>query len=739
MNTHLKRTLALLIGVPLSWGQTFGQQGESEAAGEEQVYELEALEVVAFQRDYLEMTAQTGIGFAVDRMQAPISTSTIPSDILDDQQVNRVENALRNVAGVQRYKTGNGGEEEFAIRGFDAGENIYKDGVRINSRFNASNIATTETANIERIDVLMGVGSILYGQGLPGGVVNYVTKKPQFESFGSLEMLYGSWDNLRIEGDATGPIGNADEATFAYRIVAAFEDSEDFRDYIARDRAMIAPSLLWQASERTQILLSSEFLDDNYTTDRGQILDGNGTDGYRYSERLNPSQFFGIPGHNTETEVEATRFDARLTHYLNAAWQTELIASTTDVDKTNVDSSPSFIGPGFQTIADNGDTAIQPRFSVGDGSADSFVWNNYFSFQPEGERGWRHRAQISLSHERLQTSNSNFRGSKNVIFNVVDGTYRELDFTLNERNPSIRETREQGILVQDLISISEQTDLLIGARYSNHRFEAFGRGLDSQESEALTPRAGIVYRTSKNLALYGNVALGYLPSEAVDIDGEILDPEHNQQYELGLKWTNSEESLALSAALYQITRQDIAGVDPATIGAAETVTQNFGDARSRGFELQFNGQLTTSWRLIGGYSYVDSEITRAVSQRGSQGLQVDVTGNREPGVPEHSFNFWSVYEVQEGSLEGFGFGGGAFASSDVFVSRENVASYAGWLQVDAVAYYKRENWKAQLNIENLFDKTYNLAQSSVPSDFFGAIRVGTSRPLNATLSFAYAF
>ncbi len=713
--------------------------------------ELDAFTVTAFEREYRELVSSTALGFSASTLQIPLTTTVIPTDILDDQQVNRVENALRNVAGVQRYKTGNGGEEEFAIRGFDSGENIYKDGIRINSRFNASNIATTETANLERIEVLLGVGSILYGQGLPGGIVNYITKKPQFEQSGSLEVLYGSWDSLRAEADITGPLTlGGDDETLAYRLVVAYENSGDFRDFIERDRLLINPSMTWEISDNSRLTVYAEYMQDAYTQDRGQILDGNGIDGYTYSARLDPEMFFGIPGHNTETDLDSLRLYAKYEHQFTDTWKTELLLSTTDVEKTNVDSSPTFIrnqeleavgeSPENlqfrQTISDSGWAAIQPRFTDGEGGADSLVWNHFVDFTTDTIQ---HQAHVSLTYENLTTENSNFRGTNNVLFNVVDRRYLGTDFTLRERAGAERETEEWGVLAQDLMSIGDHWNVLLGARYSNHEFVAFSGGLSEQSSEAFTPRAGVIYRPESNWAFYVNAALGYLPSEAIDVNGDILDPETNQQLEAGIKWENEDGNLSASIAVYEITREDIAGFDPASIGSDEAILQNFGDTRSRGLEIQTIGELLPGWRFIAGYSFVDSEITRAINQLGSQGVNVDVTGNREPGVPEHGFNFWSVYEFQDGPLEGFGFGGGVFASSEVFVSRENRAEYDGWTQVDAVAYYKKDNWKVQLNIENLFDEQYNLAQSSVPTDFFGAIRVGTSRPLNATFSVAYGF
>ncbi|QTD56807.1 TonB-dependent siderophore receptor [Parasphingorhabdus cellanae] len=162
-----------------SMAQT-NRPAENAQSSDAAVAEDSTIVVTAFKRDYLANEDQSiALGIDLSQLETPAAVSVISEDILKDQQVNNVDDALRNVAGVTKFKTGNGGEEKFSIRGFDASQSIYKDGARINNALNASNIPSTETANLQRIEILKGPSALLYGQGQPGGIINYVTKRPE--------------------------------------------------------------------------------------------------------------------------------------------------------------------------------------------------------------------------------------------------------------------------------------------------------------------------------------------------------------------------------------------------------------------------------------------------------------------------------------------------------------------------------------------------------------------------------
>lgn len=697
--------------------------------------QLAPVTVTEFERVYRQNATSSGLGMDADALDVPLTTVSIPMDILEDQQVNNVEDALRNVAGVTKFKQGNGGEEKFSIRGFDASQSLYKDGARINNTFNATNIATTETANIERYDVLKGPASILYGQGEPGGVINYVTKVPLFQNHRSVEVIVGSYDYKRAEVDLTGPINES----LAYRLVASHQDSDDARDFVSRKRTLVAPSITLKVSPQTLLTAQYEYIDDKYTQDRGQVLDGNDATGLYYSSRLNNKQFFGVPGWNEKTNSKYQRYALLAEHYFDDGGALTVRYSRTEVDKELYDSSPR------QTLQPDGSVLIRPGFQEGRGESESAL----VKYQREVAGGsvlglaLRHKLMAQVDYEHAENDGTARSVSPNAVtYNVLTGQYSGIPangFTIAASGTPIRsEFRQQGLVLQDLISVGEKWNLLLGARHTQFKNEEA-----NVTSHDTSPRVGVVYKAADTLSYYASWAKGFVPTTLTGfnpatgngIGGRPVDPESTEQIELGLKALLADRQLEVTAAVFDLRKKDIAVTDPGSLAlpAGEQWSINAGETRTRGFELQGVGKLSETFRLIGGYAYLDNELTKVDPALASQ------KGNRLPGIPKHSGNIWGVYEPAGGFLRGFGFGLGVFAQSKSYVSTENRAKYDGWTQLDAMAYYKGKGWKLQLNAKNLTNEEYNLAQAGTTTDSFGGMRVGTSSPRTFNLSFSALF
>ncbi|HYP17071.1 MAG TPA: TonB-dependent receptor [Opitutus sp.] len=717
------------------------------AEADDQPVQLERLDVQSFRRDYVAPATSTGLGVVADRMDTPLTLMSIPMDILTDQQVNNVEDALRNVAGVSKFKQGNGGEEKFSVRGFDASQSLYKDGARINNAFNATNIATTETANIERYDVLKGPAAILYGQGEPGGVINYVTKKPRFErALGSLELIAGSYDYSRAEFDATGPLTNS----FAYRLVGSWEDSDSYRDAHFRNRKLLAPSLSWRPTAATTLTAQFEYITDRYTQDRGQVLEGDDLTGYFYSSRQDTEQFIGIPGWNDRTTSDFARAAVLVSHAFSASTKLELNASASRVDKLLYDSGTRtpFANSGIVDAA--GNLQMRPSGQGGRGQSEN-ITARVTSSRAGGQlfgADVAHQLLFGADYEHIDNDGKNYAATNltTVTYNLLTRTYTGIPdggYILGTATPGVQtDLYQAGFVAQDLISFGDRWHVLAGARYSRVDNRQT-RGSD----EDVSPRTGIVFRPNRATALYASWSRGFVPTTATGfnpatgdgIGGPGLKPERTEQFELGGRWTTANEALVLNFAIFDLRKADIAYTDPAAVTAFPTTSgrwwsANLGETRTRGVELQAVGRLGSAVRLIAGYAYLDNELTR-----------VDPTfvgtraGNVLPGIPLHSGNLWAVYEAPTGALRGLGFGAGLFAQGDIFASTQNRARYGSWTQFDAVLYYKRDRWKVQLNAKNLTDETYNLAQAGTTTDSFAAIRVGTSAPRTFAFSLAREF
>jgi TonB-dependent siderophore receptor len=698
------------------------QKGEDvPQAATKEVQKLDAVVVRGFRREYRTREAGAGVGMQADALSTPLAVTVVPKDLLADQGITNVEDALRNVSGVTRFKEGNGGEEKFSIRGFDASRNLFIDGARLNNGFNATNIATTETANIERFEVLKGPSAILFGSGLPGGVINYVTKKPTFKPHAAAELLFGSYGFKRFEADATAPVND----TLAWRGVFSHEDSEGFRDFDSRRRTLVNPTLALRLGTDTTVNLGYSHIRDRYTQERGQTL-AEAPDGtYFYSPLLRPDMFLGIPGFNDRTNSTYQRANANLDHRFNDDWRLELIAAGTKVKKQFFDASGDLVQP-------DGTVEIGAGYQEGTGKT------RYLRANLEARFGdaktVEHRVLLSVADDRNRNNPvfADLFGSGLVTFDANTRTYDttgfspEVDFSTLDTS-FFTETVERTLSIQDLITIADRHVVLIGAGHTRFR-----EVLDGYSANKTNPRLGYIYKASPNLSGYANAATGFFPSGATGQFGQFLPPEKMRQLEAGFKADLLEQDLLLTGALFDIEQRDQAVTDPASIALPpdQQWQLNIGKTRTRGAEVQAIGRIARRWRLIAGYAYLDAELV-------DDGPDLFNDGKRLGGIPKHSLNLWAVHEFG-GALQGLALGGGVFAQSRVPIGFENRSFYAGWAQVDLAAYYKTGPWKAQLNVKNLFDREYLLTQA-LSFERLAAIRVGTATPRTLTFSLAREF
>ncbi|MEM7741525.1 MAG: TonB-dependent siderophore receptor [Pseudomonadota bacterium] len=724
----LRETSVLALCVGLASPAALAQESEGDV-----------LVVEGHRRDYLRDDGGVATGLDLSLTETPAAISIISEDILKDQQVNNVDDALRNVAGVTKFKTGNGGEEKFSIRGFDASQSIYKDGARINNGLNASNIPSTETANIERIEVLKGPSALLYGQGQPGGVINYITKRPQAERYSNAEVIIGSYNFYKGEFDTTGAVPGTDDK-IAYRLVASYEDSESFRDETTRQRLLLNPTVSWTPSEQTSLLLGFEYIDDDYTQDRGQFLDGNSVEGFFYSDRQEAEQFYGIPGFNDQTTAESKRIYGIAEHTFNDVWSVELLGSYTDNDKDLFDTNGSptfvFVGsvPALGLIAPEGApneniALISPNKSESEGTTTSIRVSNTFDFTDF--LGFEHQLLASFNYEDFKTTGEAFGSTDLASYNVVTREYVVPELTFFSTGSGVRgESSEYGFNVVDYITLTEQFSVLIGGRFSDFTDE-----LNDEDETDFSIRAGLVYTPIDVLSFYASYSEGYSPNGSNGaLDPEPLDPERSKTYELGAKLTLRDEQLLITAAVFDTTSENIAFVVDQF--AALPVLDTFGEYTSLGGEIELVGQITDQWRIQGGYAYVETEITEGGVINPL--FAIFPEGNELPGISNHNINLFTFYEIPIGAGD-VGLGGGVFYQSDAFASTENNLVYDGWFQSDLAAYYKRDRWKFQINARNITNEDFRQTQAFIGSDAFAALRVGTSTPRTILGSVAVEF
>ncbi len=305
------------------------------------------------------------------------------------------------------------------------------------------------------------------------------------------------------------------------------------------------------------------------------------------------------------------------------------------------------------------------------------------------------------------------------IFNPV------YDQTLvaGDRNSSSFTTRDiLGIYLQNQIALSQNFKLLLGGRFdsfSERRTDRLTNTESSQSDTAFSPRVGIVYQPIQPISLYASYSRSFAPTIGTAASGEIFEPERGTQYEIGVK-ADLTERLSATLAFFDLTRSNVTTTDP--------VNPNFsvqtGEQRSRGVEFDIGGEVLPGWNITAGYSYTDAKVTEDNS--------IPV-GNRLFNTPEHSFNLWTTYRLQTGSLKGFGFGLGLYYLGDRPIDTANTIELPSFLRTDAAIFYEQDQFRAALNFRNIFD-IENYVSRFGSSDF---VQIGTPFTVQGTLSWRF--
>ncbi|QYO63696.1 TonB-dependent siderophore receptor [Leptolyngbya sp. 7M] len=267
----------------------------------------------------------------------------------------------------------------------------------------------------------------------------------------------------------------------------------------------------------------------------------------------------------------------------------------------------------------------------------------------------------------------------------------------------INTTNNIGIYLQDLISFTDNLKLLIGGRFDFIDYESINllaAETTSLYDDAFSPRIGIVYQPIETVSLYASYTRSFTPNLfSRTVDGSRLDPERGTQYEIGVRSEFLDGRLSATLAAYQITKSNVAVDDPDN----PNFSIQTGEQRSRGIELDIAGEILNGWNVIASYAYTDAIISRDTSP---------LEGNQLRGVPEHSASLWTTYEIQEGDLQGLGFGIGAFFSDSRQGDSSNTFQLPSFVRTDAALYYRRPSFQVALNIKNLFDVQYFEASNS---------------------------
>ncbi|MEA5451759.1 TonB-dependent siderophore receptor [Leptolyngbya sp. CCNP1308] len=610
----------------------------------------------------------------------PQSIQVIPQEIIRDQQAPNLTEVLRNVGITQGVNpSGRGAFSLPVIRGFDSSDNVVRDGLADpTSRF-----AGPDLSNIERVEVLRGPASVLYGQSVPGGTINLVTEKPLSEPTYSVGFSAGNYNFYRGDVDLSGPLN--EERTVLYRLNLAAQTTESFVDFFDRQQYQIAPALSWQISDRTALNLSGEYLyRPSVAAQVGLPVEGsilpnpNG----ELSRSLNVSGPFG------ETDYNIYRVGYSLDHRFSDTWSLRNAFRYSDVQRDNR------LAAFGTSLAADGRTLTLDR-STGSDTEQFYNFDTYAVGEfATGSLQHQLVAGINLTRQYYSFGGGSLAPSTIDIFNPV---YEQPSGPIDPDSlyGGNSATNALGLYVQDQVELLDNLNLLVGLRFDTFEQTSanFITDTDQRRSgSAFSPRVGLVYQPVDPISLYASYSRSFLPVAGATFSGELFDPERSTQYEVGVK-ADITNRLSASLALYQLTRSNVETDDPVNLGFSIQT----GEQRSRGIELNLAGEILPGWNIIGAYAYTNAVITE------DNNLP---EGNQLRLVPNHIFNVWSTYELQEGDLRGLGFGLGLVLVGDRPGDFANSFVLPSYLRTDAAVFYNRDRLRLALNVRNLFDVEY---------------------------------
>lgn len=661
-------------------------QTEPETPSAEADEEIEVVVTGQQQEDgYLVPEASTATRTDTPLRDIPQSIQVVPQQVLEDQKAVRLRDALRNVSGVFVGNTFGGTTDNYNIRGF-ADATILRDGFKENF---AEGLSLRDLADIEKIEVLKGPASVLYGYVEPGGAINLVTKRPLDDPFYNIDLSIGSYGFYRPSIDFSGPL-TSDKA-LRYRLNLAYQNADSFRDFVDSERVFAAPVFGLKLGDRTNLSINTSYLYDRRTIDRGIVAIG------REVADIPRDRFLGEPGDFRRSEQFNIGY--RLEHEFNDNLKIrngfQFLQNNESVFNTNATELDEATGTLYRDYFDNANeykiyalqTDLTSKFRTGSVNHQLLFG---FDLQRNTIEGF-----FRTPFDAFDTSVEDRQTPSIDIFNPIYNVRPPDRSSFIFRRDDLTTTDSLGIFLQDQIALADNVKLLVGGRFDTITQELDDELNDSESSEsndAFSPRVGIVYQPIQPISLYASYSRSFAPNTGIGFDGSLLEPTRGTQYEAGVR-AELNSALAATLAAYEITKTNIATTDPNDPAFSIAV----GEQRSRGIEFDISGEISPGWNIIASYSYTNAEITE------SEDYPV---GNKVPNVPHNKASLWTTYEFQNGGLQGLGLGLGLFYVDARQGDLENSFELPSYMRTDAAIYYRQNNWRAAINIQNLFGIRY---------------------------------
>ncbi|KQP50007.1 TonB-dependent receptor [Pseudorhodoferax sp. Leaf274] len=694
--------LAAALAGPAAWAQASATLPEVKVTAEGETASGPA-------RGFVAKRSATGTKTDTALVETPQSITVVTREQVEAQAADSLDQAFGYSAGITPLSGGSQRRisTSFTVRGFNVTGSapLYVNG----SKFPINSLSgAMELYAFERIELLKGPASILYGQAAPGGIINLVSKRPTATPLREVELQVGSWDRRQAAVDLAGPL--SEDGRVSYRITALARSADAMVSQIADDRRLLNAALAWKLTPDTDLLLLAGYNKGKSNYDYGKPYDG--TLLPNPNGRIARELFVGEPGFD-KFDTEGRTAGWLLEHRLNADWtlkQNLLVFDyTSDNAYASIDSRAD-ARTGLRTVI----RTPYARYDTDDG------WSLDHQVQGRFATGsFQHLLVAGLDFSDRDFTRAQRTGTAAALdlYNPFYGSGVNLDAAGSQSSTS---ARQLGLYLQDQIKLGAGWVALLGARYDKARND--GRSVSATgassstdaRSHAFTPRAGLLYHFDNGLAPYYSYTRSFQPSSGTDFFGTPFKPTEGTQHELGLKYEPSGTNLLVTAAVYELTQTNVSTRDPDHAGFSVQT----GEIRSRGFELEARASLDRQWDVTAALGAIDARVTKSNTAN---------LGTRPTSVPRNTASVWVDHRFAAVPGLSAGLGVRRVGAQATAVAGLNVPSFT---LVDAALRYETGPWRFALNVKNLADRNY--VADCTYACFYGDER-------NATLTARYSW
>lgn len=665
---------------------------------------------------YVVHSATTAMKMSIPLKETPASIVVVPKQVIRDQAVTRLQEALENVSSV-RSNSNNRGGYVYKIRGFTSLD-VYRNSLALPGD---SYAGMNDMANIERVEVLKGPASVLYGRAEPGGVINLVTKQPLFEERYVVDQQIGSFDHYRTQWDFSAPVKQAQGV--AWRLSGAYQDSDSFLPFANGSRILVAPVVTYQPSSWTEFTADLQYLGNTVHEFSGVPVVG-----------AAPAP---IPIRRTFNEPNDPRDRTAqfigsyyLRQNINEDWRivNRFLYGSTWFNARQI--VPISLEPDLMTL--NRSTTSQNL--LGDTYSTNINLEGKFT-----TFGAKHEFLFGLDYLHRYYDYYYSIGAGNYPINIfypIYGTVPPAGFQEGFLGSGFNGhvsflARQKGMYVQDFVTfLDDRAHILAGVRYdvadvtNGETFESYdANGMplyDSTKQGAIaarlraptfvdkgwSPRVGATYDLTPEVSVHASYSRSFGANNGRSAYGDPFPAQRGMQWEVGVK-AQVLTDLSVAVAFYQITKSNVTTLDFATPDPADR--RIAGLQRSRGAELDVLGRVTDRLSVIANYAYTDAKVIADNPKDPLDPFGSGLLYNHLDNVPRHSGKIFATYDFGEAGL-GFRLGGGLSGATRAWGDIQNTFLLPSWVRLDAFASYttllEGHKLTAQLNLDNITNTHY---------------------------------